>query len=336
MSASVKTWVDGTAPTCAAADLNGFKLENNNLIEGAGITLSNTDRQQTHDAVAAYVAVGDFYTGGGAADAYTAALVSPRRGIWALQNGQQIRFVVPATNTGASTLNVNGLGVKNLKKWDGSALVACDILAGEIITVIYNLANTEWRLVNKDSILSIVPPIGSIIPFDDFDGAVTFDSNYYAYMDGAVLSDALSPLNGETLRDLSGRYLVGFGTDGGEDIDSVAWSAGPVGNAGHQIDIAHTHTGPSHTHGEGTLYACLSNAEASVIRAKFVLVDSYTWNSQCTADGNWSAGPNDITTGVDVLGTTGSGGTGATSSSLSATQTIQPRSIPVRFLVRKR
>ena len=55
-------------------------------------------------------------------------------------------------------------------------------------------------------------PIGSIIPFYDFNALVTFDTNYYRYCDGSVLTYAASPLDGETLPDLSGRYIVEFGS----------------------------------------------------------------------------------------------------------------------------
>lgn len=105
----------------------------------------------------------------------------------------------------------------------------------------------------EDSIY--IPPIGSIIPFYDFNAAVTFDTDAWIYCDGAVISDASSPLDGLTLPDLSNRYLVGFGTEGGGDIDSAAWATPAVGQASHQINIqhahtmtGHNHTGPSHDH----------------------------------------------------------------------------------------
>lgn len=312
MAGSVKTWVNGTTPTCEDDDLNGFELENNNLIEGSGQTLDDTDHDQTHIAVADFAANGNFYTGGGSADAYTAAPVSPREGIHALQNGQQIRFVVPATNTGASTLNVNGLGVKDLKRWDGSACVNGDLISGEIVTVIYNLANTEWRLLNRNSLLSLLPPIGSVIPFMDFDDAVSFDSNYWAYMDGSVLSDSDSLLNGKTLTDLSGRYLVGFGTDGGGDIDTASWSASPVGNAGHTVNLEHNHQWLS---GNGGSAPTTWQSDGSSSQS----INVYEANGGSTA-------VFEATTLVTENYYTKDAG--------STTQSIQPRSIPCRFIIR--
>jgi hypothetical protein len=312
MAGSEKEWVNGETPTCAAEDLNGFKLENNNLIESVGMTLDDEDHDQTGEAVSAYSSVGNFYTGSGSANTYAANPVGDFYGIPSLINGAQIRFVVPATNTGASTVNVNSLGAKNLKNWDGSALVGSELVAGEIVTIIYISGSDEWRLVNRGSLLSLVVPVGTVIPFMDYNDAVAFDSNYWAYMDGSVLSDSDSPLNGETLTDLSGRYLVGFGTDGGEDIDTALWSVSPVGNAGHTVDLEHSHTVDSHTH---DVSGTTSSGEASV------LVTSSGGVSVCTVH-------------THTFSDTSTGATPGTDNQLSTTQSIQPRSIPCRFIIR--
>ncbi len=114
-----------------------------------------------------------------------------------------------------------------------------------------------------------IPPIGTIMPFYDFNGLVTFDTNHWRYCDGSVLNYPSSPLHGQTLPDLSNRYLVGFGNEGARDIGSAGWDTTAVGNAGHQIDLSHSHTVDiqsfpsssdglhghtvnSHTHGVGT------------------------------------------------------------------------------------
>lgn len=319
MSATTETYINGSAPTVDAAAYNGFKLENNNFIEGSGQTLNTSDRQQTHKAAADFSANGDFYTGSGSADTYAANPVSPREGIHALQNGMQIRFVVPATNTGASTLNVNSLGVKDLKNWDGSALVGSELVQGEIVTVIYISSPGEWRLINRNSLLSLVVPIGTVIPWMDYNGAVAFDSNYWAYMDGSVLSDAHSPLNGETLTDLSGRYLVGFGTDGGGDIDSALWSVSPVGNAGHEVDLEHKH------------WIGERESSANLYRLSFFDINGATIEHSkisslvAVTGGGGYFDPDTSVTAYTQLYSKNAG---------SATTDIQPSSIPCRFLIR--
>jgi len=132
------------------------------------------------------------------------------------------------------------------------------------------------KLVLESAVTSTIAatiPIGSIIPHYDFNGTVSIGSSF-RYCDGSVISATGSPITGLTLPDLSNRYLVGFGTEGGGDIDTAAWATTAVGNASHQVDLlhnhtvtshshivnahnhgmaSHTHTGPSHTHGPGSL-----------------------------------------------------------------------------------
>jgi len=115
MASSTKTWNNNQAPSCEDDDLNGFKLENNNLIEGTGQTLNTGDNQQSHKAVAAYAAMGQFFTGGGVADAYTANAPAPRINPESLIDGMIIRFIPVADNTGACTVNPFGLGDVDIK-----------------------------------------------------------------------------------------------------------------------------------------------------------------------------------------------------------------------------
>lgn len=191
-------------------------------------------------------------------------------------------------------------------------------------------------------------PLGAIIPHYDFNGALTFDTAIWKYCDGS--SATITGIGSQTLPDLSNRYLVGFGTEGGGDIDSAVWSATPVGNASHQIALNHTHTGPSHTHTTNNHFHNLS----SLGYAKWhheEAVDTFYWDRRTgisfTSDQrmNSSGGQNSHSTTVDTgiaLGGTTDGenpstnaaGTGATGSALSAIQSIQPRSVRVRFIMR--
>lgn len=75
-------------------------------------------------------------TAGGTADALTVTLTPA---IAAYAAGQRFAFLSASVNTGAATLNVNGVGTKNIRKGTGStALVAGDIPAGTIVEVIYD------------------------------------------------------------------------------------------------------------------------------------------------------------------------------------------------------
>lgn len=76
----------------------------------------------------------------GAADAYVISL-SPA--ITAYAAGQKFTFKATNANTGASTLNVNALGVKTIKKHNDQDLAAGDIEAGQIVEVEYDGTNLQ-------------------------------------------------------------------------------------------------------------------------------------------------------------------------------------------------
>ena len=75
------------------------------------------------------------YTTASGTDTYTADLTPPIAD-YIEGSAYNIKFTNP--NTGASTINLNSLGAKDIKKADGSALVAGDILAGQISDLFYN------------------------------------------------------------------------------------------------------------------------------------------------------------------------------------------------------
>jgi len=212
-------------------------------------------------------------------------------------------------------------------------------------------------LTATDIVSNSIPPLGSIIPFYDFDAALTFNSSYWAYCDGS--SKTITGVGAKTLPDLSNRYLVGFGTEGGGDIDSASWATTAVGNASHQVDIqhahtmtGHTHTGPSHLHttGDFTLLEAdiPSHTHGTSIKVRND-IPNVTVTGATTAyeaDAAYSGTYVTTATGGGTAhnhGNTGSSGTAATGSTtdtmnnqLSTTQSIQPRSIRVRYIMRIR
>lgn len=66
----------------------------------------------------------------GAANAYVVSLAIAPASYYV---GMVVWFKATSANTGASTLNVNALGVKTLKRYDGSDLLAGDITDGQIV-----------------------------------------------------------------------------------------------------------------------------------------------------------------------------------------------------------
>ena len=81
----------------------------------------------------------------GAANAYAVALAPAPTAYVA---GLVVRFKAGATNTTASTINVNGLGVKTIKTRAGADLVAGDIVAGQVVELVYESASGFFQLQN--------------------------------------------------------------------------------------------------------------------------------------------------------------------------------------------
>jgi len=120
--------VDGN--TVTSAEWNQF-ADIDNIITTSGQTPASGDLNQLGIAAARYSSGGQFYTDSGTANAYVLTPVSPFKApVDATNgyfNGMIVVFRAGNANTGASTVNVNGAGVKNLQKEDGSALAAGDI-----------------------------------------------------------------------------------------------------------------------------------------------------------------------------------------------------------------
>ena len=83
----------------------------------------------------------------GAADAYVVALPAT---LAAYTTGLDIIMKAVNANTGASTLNIDGLGVKSIKRFDGTALVAGDIPAGAMVGLRYD--GTNFRLSGNPTV----------------------------------------------------------------------------------------------------------------------------------------------------------------------------------------
>lgn len=116
--------------TLTHTEYNTHKNSNQNAITTSGQTASSGDTNQLAKAMANYAGVSNFYTESGAADAYVLTPISSFLGPHQYENGLLVRFRAGNANTGASTVNVDSLGVKNIKQADGST----DPSSGDIPT----------------------------------------------------------------------------------------------------------------------------------------------------------------------------------------------------------
>ena len=86
-----------------------------------------------------------YYLDSGAADVY---VITPSPAITAYAVGQKFSVRFLATNTGASTLNVNGLGAISIVTSDKVALIAGAILTGAIYEVTYDSTGPRFQLTS--------------------------------------------------------------------------------------------------------------------------------------------------------------------------------------------
>lgn len=75
--------------------------------------------------------------------------------------GQTFSFRAVNANTGAVTLNINSLGAKAVTKTGAVALIANDILVGQVVTVVYD--GTRFQITNMLN-WEAPGPIGTTIP----------------------------------------------------------------------------------------------------------------------------------------------------------------------------
>lgn len=118
---------DGQSTITQDIPFNTFRLTN------LGAASSRLDALNAQSAVlnsATYVT-----TVGGTGDAIT---ITPTIALTAYAAGMRYTFVAGASNTGATTINVSGLGVKSITKQNAVALSPSDIVSGQLVEIQYD------------------------------------------------------------------------------------------------------------------------------------------------------------------------------------------------------
>jgi hypothetical protein len=133
----------------------------------------------------------------GAANAYAIANnpVYPTA-LSAYRTGQIYTFLANHSNTGASTLNVDGQGAKAITKDVATPLIANDILAGQVVSVLYD--GTRFQLLTQKRDLTRQ----SLKQF------LTFESSEVAL--SSFASDVLVPFTHGFVNPVSGTAVMPF------------------------------------------------------------------------------------------------------------------------------
>jgi len=155
MSSFITSKVNGNQ---VGADEWNQLADYNALISSSRQTPSTSDTNQSSIAAASYASGGQFYLDIGTENSYVLNTVlpfkAPVNATLTYFVGMIIKFRAGNANTGASTVNVNSAGVKNLKKEDGiTDLDVGDISTTNDITFRYN-GTSFVRVLEKNPLFS--------------------------------------------------------------------------------------------------------------------------------------------------------------------------------------
>lgn len=200
--------------------------------EGMAPSAVNNSARAEMAAVAKYRddVSGTKVTTGGSADAYT---FTSNQSLTSLTDGFKIAFILSATNTGASTINVDSLGTKPLRTKTGAALVAGEVVAGCVYTAAYDSGNDEWLIHggNITSRLAALVPAGSVIPYAGSSAPTGYLLCYGQAVSRTTYADLFTAIsttygvgdNSTTfnLPDLRGRVVAGQDDMGGSSANRL-------------------------------------------------------------------------------------------------------------------
>jgi len=183
-------------------------------------------------------------TSGGSANAQT---LTPSPAIASYTNGLRIAFLAGSTNSGAMTVNVSGLGAKNVKTKSGANPVSGDITSGRVYQLIYDgtnlvcvdLGTAEDGAITpaktSSAISGFLVPTGMTTPFAGSaaptgwllcDGSAVSRTTYAALF--AVIASAYGSGDGSTtfnVPDLKGMFIRGL-----MDVANVTGSGSAASN----------------------------------------------------------------------------------------------------------
>lgn len=248
-----------------------------NWAEGQAPSTVNNSARAEMAAVAKYRDdTSGMTTSGGGTTAYTFASY---QSLTTLTDGFTVAFTCNATNTGASTLNVDSLGAVPLQKVKGTDLLAGELVTGSVYTATYDSASTAAWIIHGgvDSVLSppgiVAPyagtsaPAGWLLCYGQAVSRTTYAALFAVVGETYGVGDTSTTFN---LPDLRGRVVAGQDDMGGSSAnrltgltdgvngDTLAAAGGLESTVLTEAQLAaHTHTGTTasdgaHTHTFGT------------------------------------------------------------------------------------
>lgn len=159
----------------------------------------------------------------GGDDTYEVTLVPA---LTAYQSGQTFRFKATTANTGAATLNVNGLGAKTIKKGANRDLETGDILANQVVEVSYDGTNMQLLSTPSNPMYSVYLTTAGTGNMSNTTPVTIFTQTLPVLLKNSFVKVTIpfQQANGNTSASLSGVLTLG-----GTTIGTITWSSSVTG-----------------------------------------------------------------------------------------------------------
>lgn len=139
--AATNTATPGSDPTkWALSEVFSYTTQEATAAEALAATLGNKLITPRRLGTAVQAGQWNYAVATGSGNSLTAVLTPA---VTALTTGLRATLRVPATNSGAMTLTLNGIGPAAIRRADGSPMIAGDVTADSIIPLIYD--GSVWR-----------------------------------------------------------------------------------------------------------------------------------------------------------------------------------------------
>jgi len=298
----IPTKVDDIGDTLDSGEFNSDQIELENVITTTYQTLDNAsgpdnDLYMLSKAIATYATASNMYQDNGSVNTYVLSRTTTLKTVDAYVDGMRIFFKASYSNTGASTINVSGLGVKSIKNVDGSNLLIGQIPDSEYTQLVYRSSSDRFEILGFGGAASEFAG-GTIMVFGN-SSAPTGWVRKTDWADNAMFcySSSGSPLNG--------------GTANPQDTHTH------TGPSHSHTGPSHSHTGPSHYHSTAGHTLSINEMPAHTHSTDPRVNDG---SGNYIADSNGGGGTHSRATGwtgggaSHSHGNTGNSGTGNTSS----------------------
>lgn len=213
-----------TNGTLSAAEWNQIAAELEAIITGFGYVLDGGVLVQVGQAIAAYSASSDFYSDGGAADAPILNSLGGRQAPQALNSnhdGLRARFRPAFANTGATTVNVNGIGIRNLVTEGGSALSAGALITTQDAIIRYDFGNDRF-ILQAGSVATESDPVPTRGSIDGFQTTWVAGGTDIIFGGGLCRDDGdgfALKFTGPMTKEIDNTWAVGTNNGGIADAD---------------------------------------------------------------------------------------------------------------------